>query len=184
MPEYQFKERHSVETNLPVESLWHAVKAISPGEIGVIRSLMAIRSLPAKLVGRTKAVFEPDRPLIRETPFFTILEEIAPQEIVLGMAGQFWKLDGGPLSGISTPTDFQNFQKPDHIRVTVNFEVAAGRVSTETRIQALDEPARRKFGLYWTLIRPGSGWIRIAWLRAICRKAEKTIYLSQQGGHR
>ena len=44
-------------------------------------------------------------------------------------------------------------------------------VSTETRVYATDAWAHRRFARYWTLIRPGSGFIRRMWLRAIQRRA-------------
>jgi hypothetical protein len=175
MPHYQFSERHSLRASSPDEALWQALKSVTPGDVGPIRWLMAIRGLPAKLAGRKKRLFAPETPILSGSPSgspnFIVLEEAAPNEIVIGMAGQFWKLDGGPPSGIRTAAGFEEFRKPDHIPVTVNFEIGAGLISTETRIEALDESARRKFGLYWTLIRLGSGWIRIAWLRAIQRRA-------------
>ena len=87
------------------------------------------------------------------------------------MAGQFWRLDGGPRVNVHDAASFAAFNEPGFLRVAVNFEISPRLISTETRIQALDDSARRKFSLYWTLIRPGSGWIRMAWLRAIRRRA-------------
>jgi hypothetical protein len=46
------------------------------------------------------------------------------------------------------------------------------RVTTETRILATDDGARRRFGAYWRVIYPGSALIRIGWLDAIRRRAE------------
>jgi hypothetical protein len=43
---------------------------------------------------------------------------------------------------------------------------------TETRVQCMDEEARRRFGLYWALINKFSGWIRRDMLRGIARVAE------------
>ena len=50
---------------------------------------------------------------------------------------------------------------------------AAGgtRLTTETRVFAPDRSVRRRFALYWTAIRPGSGMIRRMWLRAVKRRA-------------
>ena len=45
-------------------------------------------------------------------------------------------------------------------------------LTTETRIQATDDQARRSFRRYWRVIYPGSAAIRRAWLRAIRRRAE------------
>ncbi|MCA1563325.1 MAG: hypothetical protein LC804_24755 [Acidobacteria bacterium] len=44
-------------------------------------------------------------------------------------------------------------------------------LSTETRIWATDESARRRFGMYWRVIYPGSALIRRMWLRAIRKRA-------------
>jgi hypothetical protein len=46
-------------------------------------------------------------------------------------------------------------------------------LSTETRILATDEAARRRFGRYWVVIRPGSAAIRVVWLWAIRTRAER-----------
>jgi hypothetical protein len=45
-------------------------------------------------------------------------------------------------------------------------------VTTETRIFATDEVARRKLAFYWLVIRPGSALIRRDWLKAIRNRAE------------
>ena len=45
-------------------------------------------------------------------------------------------------------------------------------LSTETRVEATDARTRVLFGVYWTLIRLGSGLIRRDMLRAVARAAE------------
>jgi hypothetical protein len=45
-------------------------------------------------------------------------------------------------------------------------------VTTETRVFATTDSARRNFAVYWRIIRPGSGIIRGSWLEAIKRRAE------------
>jgi hypothetical protein len=52
-------------------------------------------------------------------------------------------------------------------------ERAGTRISTETRIQATDQRARRAFAAYWLLVRPGSGLVRRELLRAIARRADE-----------
>ena len=47
------------------------------------------------------------------------------------------------------------------------------KVFTETRVQAVDAEARRKFARYWRVIRPSSAVIRRLWLRGIKRRAEE-----------
>jgi hypothetical protein len=71
----------------------------------------------------------------------------------------------------------------------MNFEIlpespTASRLRTETRIQATDARAKRRFGLYWTFIQPGSALIRRVWLRAVRKRAEagpKTVGRSGAG---
>jgi hypothetical protein len=79
-------------------------------------------------------------------------------------------------SEIKHPEEFLTFSAPDHVKVAVNFLVEGNgrmsRVITETRIYALDKTARRKFALYWLLVRPGSALIRRDWLGAIRKRAE------------
>ncbi len=49
---------------------------------------------------------------------------------------------------------------------------AGSLVTTETRVFATDDSARRRFAAYWRVIYPGSALIRRMWLRAIQRRAE------------
>jgi hypothetical protein len=41
---------------------------------------------------------------------------------------------------------------------------------TETRVRAADRAARRRFRVYWLVVRPFSGLIRRSWLRAAARR--------------
>jgi hypothetical protein len=66
---------------------------------------------------------------------------------------------------------------PRHSQATMNFLVQPDRsggslVSTETRVAANTDGARRRFAVYWRVIYPGSALIRRMWLRAIKRRAE------------
>jgi hypothetical protein len=72
---------------------------------------------------------------------------------------------------------FASFADPGFAKAVISFEARPSgngcRLSTETRIQATDDGARRKFGLYWRLIMPGSAAIRRVLLRAIRKRAER-----------
>lgn len=46
------------------------------------------------------------------------------------------------------------------------------RLRTETRVLHLGRGTARRFGLYWTVVQPGSALLRRAWLSAIRRRAE------------
>jgi hypothetical protein len=72
---------------------------------------------------------------------------------------------------------FRAFDRTDFAKVAANLLVQpsgeGSLLSTETRIWAPDPQTRRKFARYWRLISMGSGWIRLLWLHAIRRRAER-----------
>jgi hypothetical protein len=96
-------------------------------------------------------------------------------ELVLGGVGRFWQSSGG-LRRIE-PAEFRYFDEPGFAKAAFNFQIdrAGGStlLRTETRVATTDEHARRSFGRYWRFVYPGSALIRIAWLRAIRRRAER-----------
>ncbi len=70
---------------------------------------------------------------------------------------------------------FRAFATPGYVRAAVDLRVeptASGCiVSTETRVAAPDDAARRRFNAYWFVVGPGSALTRVLWLRAIARRA-------------
>ena len=65
-----------------------------------------------------------------------------------------------------------HFTRPDTCKTVIDFRVGRSSLSTETRVHVGDAAARRKFRLYWLVVRPFSGLIRILLLRAARRRAE------------
>jgi hypothetical protein len=59
MPEYHFHEVHSIRVHAPAARTYDAILAVSPGEIRFFKTLMAIRTLPARLLGADRP-----RPLV------------------------------------------------------------------------------------------------------------------------
>jgi hypothetical protein len=105
---------------------------------------------------------------------FVPLGEIPGRELVFGLAGRFWRPDGG-LRRL-TREQFLTFEEEGSVKAVWNLEVA-GRasektdLSTETRVLCFGASARRKFRLYWFWIEPFSGLTRRGLLREIDRKA-------------
>ncbi len=176
---------HSIKVHAPVSRIYSAISDLTGLEIPLVRALLAIRALPARIRGKAKREIDWGRPVMKQVlcSGFVLLAEEPGREIVLGTIGQFWKLSGGAPSGIKDAQDFMAFSRPGFAKAAINFQIEAGsdgsaRVSTETRIRALDPLSRRKFAGYWRVIYVGSVLIRRMWLRSIKRRAERGVVLA------
>jgi hypothetical protein len=175
-PHPHFVESHSIEVGVSADEAYHAIWTTDFGTCRSIRTLMFLRTLPNRLF-QGKAPLEVGRSLTLQTIIdsgFGRLAETPGREIVLGLVGRFWRLDG----------DLQPF-RPEYFtgelpsgfakavwNIAVQDRSAAGkpvRVVTETRVVCADRASKLMFGLYWALVRPFSGLIRTVMLRAIRR---------------
>jgi hypothetical protein len=84
--------------------------------------------------------------------------------------GRPWSVRGG-MRPVADARSFREFAEPGWAKMAVNFRVADGVLSTETRVWLTDAASRRAFIAYWLVIRPFSGLIRRAWLTAAARRA-------------
>ena len=120
------------------------------------------------------------KPLLQvatETSFIYLADE-PPRELVVGT------VVSGPRAirgvGKLKPQLFRETLPRSLVLATMNFLVtpdgSGGSIlSSETRVQANDPPALRRFARYWRLIHPGSDIIRRMWLRAIKLRAEGNV---------
>jgi hypothetical protein len=166
MPSYDRRELHRRTTAASPGALWQAVHDLSGDELKLMRLLMGMRSL-GRRPGRS------DRTVLEgfERMGFRPVAEQQGQELVVVGIGRFWELSGG-LRRVEGREQFTAFDEPGYAKVAFNFLLTGNTLSTETRIAGTDAFARRRFGLYWLLVRPGSGLIRHEWLRAIDRRAQ------------
>jgi hypothetical protein len=175
MPAYRFNEVHSTRIAAPPDAVMAAVRCLRARDVPVLVALMGLRSLPARLLRRRH------RPRRDETilesflrgGFVTLAER--PGELVIGGVGRFW-LASAEVRRVG-PDEFAGFGEPGYAKTAFNMHAQPVRgggtlLTTETRIHATDDEARRRFERYWRVIRVGSGLIRRAWLRAIRRRAE------------
>jgi hypothetical protein len=105
---------------------------------------------------------------------FILLGQRPPHEIALGAIGRFWTAASKPVR--VAPDAFGRFQEPGYAKAVWDFTLApigdgATRLATETRVWCADAASRRRFRLYWLVIRPFSGLIRRQMLRSIAREA-------------
>ena len=179
LPAYDFREMYAVEVAADPERIYTGAKELQPSEVSLVHRLFELRSLPARLAGRTEMRFVAGRTLLEQMQGlgFVLLEDRPDEEFILGLVGQFWRPRAGLTFLPITRDEFLKFATPGYARAVVSLRIeprAAGTCSlcTETRIAVTDAASRRKFAVYWFLIRPGSGIIRRMWLRAVKRRAE------------
>lgn len=165
MPAYDRSEVHRRKVGAPPSALWNAIYDLRADELPAMRALMGIRTLCRRVDKSDRTVLEGFGRM-----GFRPLAEEPERELVVAGIGQFWKPSGG-LRKVTDKDQFLNFEEPGYAKVAFNFRIQTSELSTETRIAATDAQARRRFGLYWLLIRPGSGLIRREWLRALDRRA-------------
>ena len=165
MPEYDRREVHRRRIHAPADAIWEAAKELRGDEMTAMRALMGIRTLGRGSRDGSRTVLSAFRGM-----GFRVIDEEPEREIVIAGIGRFWQPSGG-LRKVESREQFAAFAEPRYAKVAFNFLLEGETLSTETRIAGTDAHARRRFGAYWTLIRPGSGLIRREWLRAIEKRA-------------
>jgi hypothetical protein len=173
LPRYDFSEAHATTTCASPAAAIEAARRLTPGEVPLLVFLMAIRSVPALLRGRRLSARGTLLDGFAMAGFVPLHDK--PDEIVFGGIGRFWRPTGG-LRRVA-PGAFGAFAEPGYAKAVFGF-VAERRgdrtlVRTETRVLCTDARARRSFHRYWRVVHPGSAAIRVAWLRAIRRRAER-----------
>jgi hypothetical protein len=155
LPEWDANEVHETVLAVTPERALAAALAVPAAPDAIVRGLLRLRGLPS-----SGSIEE----LLLGMGFERLA--LAPDEVVFGAAGTPWKLGGG----------LGRFEDglPGTVRIAANFRVepladGGTRLSTETRIAAVDDPAGRAFRRYWRLIGPFSALIRRRWLAAVRR---------------
>jgi hypothetical protein len=162
----------------PAEA-YSAARAVTVGEIRLLRPLMAVRLLPAVILRRPGIHDDSATPVLDAmmASGFSLLGERPPEEMALGVVGQFWKLSAqSSLRPVAGVRELAAFAEPGYARSAMDFRFEAEgpgtRITTETRIAGTDEAASTAFRRYWRVIGTGSALIRISWLNAIRRRVD------------
>jgi hypothetical protein len=173
MPAYDVHEVHSTRVRARPLDIHRVLFEVTANEVWLFRALMALRGLGARRADGSRPLLE-----AAQEGGFAVLADEPGREVVLGVMGRFWQLRQRSIRPIGSPADFLAFAEPGFARAAMNFliEPLGGggecRLTTETRVHATDARARRAFRAYWTLVHPGSAFIRRMWLRALKRRAE------------
>jgi hypothetical protein len=174
MPAWDVVERHETRIRAPREAVWRAARTLDLARSPIVATLFALRSLPGLLSRgpRKRALGTTMDGLLRNG--FVLLGERPGEELLLGLAGRFWRPSGDIVR--LTPDELRAFDRPGYAVATWDFTLAgdgdAVRLATETRVRCTDAAARRSFRRYWAVVGPFSGLIRREMLRSIRRAAE------------
>ena len=175
LPAYDVNEVHSRAVVAPAEKVFDAIRAVTVGELRASGLLIALRGLAGP-----REVTDRERPLLEAMTArgFSVLAERASEQLVLGLISKPWR--PVPITRrIADTADFAAFAEPGWVRAAMDLRIepdhAGSRLVTETRVQATDPAARRRFACYWRFIRLGSAVIRRDLLAAIARRAETSV---------
>lgn len=163
LPEWHYRERHVIEIDAPADVVFRAVADVTWHEVPVFRTLMGLRR------GRTPQAQARILASMADGGF-AVLDRLG-NELVLGTLSRTRFRGAAPLPAGEPADGFRGFADPGHWKIAVNFHRRGSTVSTETRVWATDERARRAFRPYWLAVRGPSGMIRRVWLRAVRERA-------------
>jgi len=177
MPRFDAVERHARTVAAPPAVVYAALWRADLGASPVVRLLMALRALPGTRTSHRRsgaARLTLERAIAAR---FIVLGQRPPHEIALGAIGRFWTAASKPVR--VAPDAFGRFQEPGYAKAVWDFTLAphgngATLLTTETRVWCADAASRRRFRLYWLVIRPFSGLIRRVMLRSIAREATRS----------
>jgi hypothetical protein len=177
LPEYEFVERHHTLVAASPQRALAAAQDATPAEMPLVRTLFAVRSLPARVIRGGGLPADAARSLAAQIVEFGFVPLANNErEVVFGYVGQPWRLTGGSMPRLATAREWLDFAEPGYVKAAMSFSVVPAesgtRLATETRIHATDPASCRRFGRYWRVIRPGSGLIRRSWLHAAKSRAE------------
>lgn len=153
LPTHDFAARYDIRISAPPATVYRCLLRSDFNQVWIVRFLISLRS------GRwIHPNHEPtDLHERLQGTGFVILSESPNQEIVIGVAGRFWRPNGGRHPDLE-PGDFTRFSRAGYAKAVWNFLLQPATdgtiLSTETRIQCLGRGARWKFRLYWTVISP------------------------------
>lgn len=160
LPEYDVGERHDIVVPVGPERALELARNAPAASDGIVRALVTARGMIAR-DQTIEGFFAAHR--------FVVLAE-TPTEWVVGAVGAVWRPRGG-LVPLADPDAWRAAEPCGTIKAAADFRAepipGGSRLTTETRVKAMDDRARRLFRAYWIAVGPFSAFIRRRWLRGI-----------------
>jgi hypothetical protein len=171
LPNHDFQAAYEVRINAPAQLVYGCLLRSDFSDVWLVRFLMSLRS--GKWLPRNRVRGDLLQRL--KGTGFVVLTEAPDEELVIGVAGRFWRPDGGRCMDLAAD-DFAGFSRSGFAKAAWNFELLADSpesivLSTETRIKCFGA-ALWKFRLYWSFVGPFSGLMRKAILKQVKTQAE------------
>ena len=159
LPLYHHVERHAIRVAVAPERALAAARATRLEDVPLARLLFRLRGLRA---GRNGPIWD----ALRAHGFQPLGED------TLTLVAKPWS----PRGERRTVDSFATFHEPGWAKLALDLRAVpdadGARIETETRVYLTSPAARRRFRAYWLVIRPFSGLVRRAWLRAARTRAE------------
>ena len=180
-PEFDVRERHSIAIQAPARLVFETACGFDMRSLPPVAAILRLRAWML----RARGAPGPRAGLLEETRRlgWGVLEEEKGRYYCSGAICQPWLADVAFRA--VPPEDFTGFAPPDAVKIAWTLEAlplgpSRTRFSTETRVSATDDAARRKFQRYWRGVRPGIVLIRLCLLRGVRRSAERAFRTSRQ----
>jgi hypothetical protein len=178
LPEWQFGEYHERRVRASPRQVFEAIRRVRSSDIFLFRTLTYIRN--PRREGEPEHILNPpgEKPIldVALAGGFVLLGEETDRELLLGAVvvappDTVRAAKRGNVPSLD-PALFRTLDRPGFARAVMNFRAVPEsdgwtRVTTETRVHAVDRSTQQQFGRYWRIIYPGSWIIRWSWLRAI-----------------
>lgn len=141
------RTRHEQRTTLPPERALAVALAAPAAPDRAVRLLFRVRGLP-----RAATVED-----LFARIGFDVLERTETSYVIGASGRPWWPERLSPFASAS----------PGTVRIVADLRAEGPLLSTETRVAATDDRARRAFRLYWRVIGPFSSLVRRRWLASV-----------------
>jgi hypothetical protein len=175
VPDADYDTRQSRVIDAPPRIVWEELHRLQLTSLPVTLLFGAVRALPVLLTGKGRRRGGLDRTFLDVVPI-PILASDPPSHVVFGGVLQAWRLFGGKRPPQLDAAGVRDWSEPGWVKVGMEFRLTSAvggtRLTCETRVAATDRATRRRFGVYWLVVRPGSSAIRWELLTAVALRAE------------
>jgi hypothetical protein len=177
------RDEQEIIIRAPVDLVFFQATRIDLQSLPLVRAIFWLRG---RLLGDTPVTRRP-LGIVADTMVlgWGLLAHAPGRTLVMGAVTRPWTRN--VTFRAIEPERFASFSEPDYVKIAWTLEAdPAGpgltRFRTETRVEATDDAARRKFGWYWLAFGLGIRVIRWNMLRALRRDARKR-HLDWLRGH-